>query len=124
MAGRGLLSRIAGEGPRNEVESIVEHVRALLNTRVGDAVCAPTLGIPSTADIVHTFPGEKQTLANAIRDTILAHEPRLCEVDVRHVPANGDLLLRFEIFAKRVGRGATAVRMSTAVRPGGRVDVS
>jgi type VI secretion system protein len=115
---------MAGAGPRDEVESIVEHVRALLNTRVGDAVCAPALGIPSVADMIHAFPGEKQNLANAIRDTILAHEPRLCEVDVRYVPAENDLLLRFEIFAQRAGRGAKLVRMSTTVRPGGRIDVS
>ena len=124
MAGRGLLSRIAGSGSTDEVESIVAHVRVLLNTRVGDAVCAPTLGIPSVADFVHAFPGEKQTLANAIRDTILAHEPRLCAVEVRHVPTESDLLVRFEIFAQLAGRGAKLVRMSTAVRPAGRVDVS
>ena len=124
MAGRGLLSRIAGEGPRNEVESIVEHVRALLNTRFGDAVCAPTLGVPNFADIVHTFPGARQQLAFAIRDTILEHEPRLSAVIVRHLPSVDPLLLRFEIFAQRAGSGGKQLRMSTTVRPGGRIDVS
>ena len=124
MAGRGLLSRIAGAEPRDEIESIVEHVRVLLNTRVGDAICAPTLGVPNFADIVHTFPGAKRQLASAIRDTILEHEPRLSAVIVRHVPSEDVLLLRFEIFAQRAGRGGKQLRMSTTVRPGGRIDVN
>ena len=124
MAGRGLLSRIAGSGSTDEVESIVAHVRVLLNTRAGDAVCAPTLGVPNFADIVHTFPGARRQLASAIRDTILEHEPRLSAVTVRHVPSEDVLLLRFEIFAQRAGRGAKPVKMSTTVRPGGRIDVN
>jgi type VI secretion system protein len=123
MAGRGLLSRIMGPGPRDEVESIVEHVRALLNTRVGDAVCAPALGVPNFADIVHTFPEARQYLARAIRETILEHEPRLREVIVRPVSSVDPLVLHFEIFAQRAGRGAEPVLMSTTVRPGGRIDV-
>ena len=124
MAGRGLLSRIAGSGSTDEVESIVAHVRVLLNTRVGDAVCAPTLGVPNFADIVHTFPGAKQQLASAIRDTILEHEPRLSAVIVRHVPTESELLVRFEILGQLAGRGAKPVLMSTTVQPGGRVDVN
>jgi type VI secretion system protein len=124
MAGRGLLSRIGGAGPRDEVESIVEHIRALLNTRLGDAVCAPTLGVPNFADIVHTFPGAKRQLASAIRDTIHEHEPRLSAVVVHHVPSVDPLVVRFEIFAQRAGRGAQPVLMSTTVRPGGRIDVN
>ena len=124
MAGRGLLSRIAGAGPAGEVESIVSHVRALLNTCAGDAVCAPSLGVPDFADIVHSFPGGIQQLAAAMRATILEQEPRLTAVSVRHVPTEGDLILKFEIVAQRAGRAAKALRMSTTVRPGGRIDVA
>ena len=124
MAGRGLLSRIAGAGPADEVESIVAHVRALLNTRAGDAVCAPTLGVPDFSDLVHAFPGGIQQLAAAMRATILEREPRLRAVSVRHVPVPNELLLRFDIVAQLAARGGKALRMSTTVRPGGRIDVA
>jgi predicted component of type VI protein secretion system len=80
--------------------------------------------VPNFADIVHTFPGAKRLLASAIRETILEHEPRLSAVAVRHVPTEDVLVLRFEILAQRAGRGGRSVRLSTTVRPGGRVDVN
>ncbi len=124
MGGRALLSRIAGVGPVDETESIVAHLRALLNTRIGEAPCAPALGIADFADIVHTFPSGIQQLAASMRTTILESEPRLRAVTVRHVPGEDPLVLRFEIQAQPAARGARALRLSTTVRPGGRVDVA
>jgi type VI secretion system lysozyme-like protein len=124
MGGRAILSRISGGGPVDEVESIVAHVRALLNTRVGDSPCAPSLGIADFSDIVHTFPGGIQQLAGSMRATILENEPRLRAVTVRHVPGDVPLVLRFEITAQPVARGTRPLRIATTVRPGGRVDVA
>ncbi len=125
MVRRGLLSRIAGDGASvDEVESIVAHVRALLNTRRGDAVCAPTLGVADFADVVHAFPGGIDQLAKTMRATLLEHEPRLRVVSVRHVPGEGELTLRFEIAAQLASRGGRTLRMTTTVRPGGRIDVA
>jgi type VI secretion system lysozyme-like protein len=108
----------------DETESIVAHVRALLNTRIGDAPCAPGLGVADFADIVHTFPGGIQQLAGSMRATILENEPRLRTVTVRHVPAGDPLVLRFEIAAQPAARGTPPLRMATMVRPGGRIDVA
>jgi type VI secretion system lysozyme-like protein len=113
-----------GGGPVDEVESIVAHVRALLNTRAGDSPCAPGLGISDFSDIVHTFPGGIQQLAASMRATILENEPRLRTVAVRHVPGEIPLVLRFEITAQPLTRGARSLRIATTVRPGGRVDVA
>jgi type VI secretion system protein len=124
MGGRALLSRIAGGGPVDDVESIVAHVRALLNTRVGDSPCAPRLGIADFSDIVHTFPGGIQQLSASMRGTILENEPRLRAVTVRHIPGESPLVLRFEISAQPAARGARPLRITTTVRPGGRVDVA
>jgi len=116
---------MAGNGARvDEIESIVEHVRALLNTRRGDAVCAPALGVADFADIVHAFPGGVDQLARSMRATLLEHEPRLKAVSVRHVPGEGELLLRFEIAAQLASRAGKTLRMATTVRPGGRIDVA
>jgi type VI secretion system protein len=124
MAGRGLFARIGSGAPVEEVDSIVAHVRALLNTRVGESVCAPSVGVADFSDVVHAHHGGAQQLAASMRATLALHEPRLGDVEVRHVPAEGDLVLRFEISAQRLGSPGRPLRMTTVVRPGGRVDVA
>jgi type VI secretion system protein len=123
-APRGLLSRIARDGALlPEVESILAHVRALLNARRGEAPCAPGLGVADFADVVHAFPGGVDHLAKSIRATLLEFEPRLKAVSVRPLPSEGQLTLRFEIAAQLTAPGGRALRMTTTVFPGGRVAV-
>jgi type VI secretion system protein len=130
MPGRGLLSRLDSTGTRatrglDEHESIVEHLRVLLNSRRGNSPSAPEFGIPDFSDLVHNFPGAIQVLQRAIRETILAYEPRLKQVAVKHVPSEDPLTLRYEITAvsatARGGRGT--LRLNTQMSPGGRVNV-
>lgn len=123
MPGRGLLSRLSHGGSIDEVDSVLEHLRVLLNTRQGEAPCALDFGVLDLSDVVHAFPIAYDQLAQAIRATILEYEPRLRSVTVRHLPDDG-LTLRFEIGAQLAGpRGNRAVRFATTVRPGGRYDV-
>jgi type VI secretion system protein len=96
----------------------------LLNTRKGDAVCAPEFGVTDFVDMVYAFPGSVQQLVKSIRTTILEYEPRLQNVNVRHIPEEDSLTLRFEISAQLVSEPNRTLRVSTMVRPGGRVDVS
>ncbi len=127
MGGRALLSRIGARDTRSidPVESIVAHLRVLLNTRRGDCVTAPDFGILDFADVVHEFPGGIQQLAKSIRSTVLQYEPRLRNVAVRHVADENPLSLRFEITAQVAeGRTARTLRFATTVKPGGRVDVA
>jgi type VI secretion system protein len=127
MAGRALLSRIAARDTRpiDPVESISGHLRALLNTRRGDAAIAPDFGILDFNDVVHEFPGGIQQLAKSIRATVLQYEPRLKNVAVRHVPDESPLTLRFEITGQLAeGRTSRTLRFATTVKPGGRVDVA
>jgi len=127
MAGRALLSRIGGgEGvPRDELQAILAHLKALLNTRQGDSACVPGYGVIDFADIVHGFPGAVQQLGKCIRATILEFEPRLKNVTVRHLPEENPLVLRFEISAQlATPRASRSLRLSTTVLPGGRVDVA
>jgi type VI secretion system protein len=129
VAGRGLLSRIeAGQGTADRAldvsESIVEHLRVLLNARKGGSATVPGFGIVDFTDLVHAFPAAIQTLQAAIRATVLEYEPRLRNVSVRHVPDEEPLVVRFEITAQPVDRGARGVlRFRTQVSPGGKVEV-
>jgi type VI secretion system protein len=126
IAPRGLLYRVASGGRSPDLEeSIVQHLRVLLNTRRGDAASAPELGTLDFSDVVHALPGAVQALLQSIRATIAQHEPRLKNVNVRHVADPGELALRFEISAQLARPGAArALRLTTTVRPGGRVDVA
>ena len=126
MAARGILARISsGAAPADEVGAIVEHLRVLLNTRQGEAICAPTYGVLDFTDVVHAMPGAAQTLARSIKATILAHEPRLKNVVVRPATQDGELVLRFEISAQLANqRAGRTLHFATTVRAGGRYDVS
>jgi type VI secretion system protein len=130
MPGRGLLSRLDATGLRatralNEDDSVIEHLRVLLNARRGASPSCPEFGIPDFSDLVHQFPGAIQTLQRAIRETITTFEPRLRQITVRHVPSEDPLTLRFEITAHSVSaRGARgAFRFNTQMSPGGRMNV-
>lgn len=126
---RGLLARLAASStndarPINELESIVEHLRALLNTRQGEAPTVPDFGVVDFTDLVHNFPEAIQTLQRCIRTTILQFEPRLKNVVVQHVRDDEALVLKFQITAQLHGKGGRgAVRFETQLRAGGHVSV-
>jgi type VI secretion system protein len=127
MARRGLLGRLASTTPERRVEvmeSVVEHLRSLLNMRQGSAVTVPEMGVPDFTDLVHSFPGSGVTLTKAIRATIMTFEPRLRNVLVRHVAAgDSELAVRFEISAQLADDSNTPVKFRTEFAPGGRMDV-
>ncbi len=129
MPGRGLLARLAATdisrgSSDNDLESIVEHLRALLNTRAGESITAPDFGVNDFSDLVHNFPEAIQLLQRTIRATVLQYEPRLRNVVVQHVKDDELLILKFQITAQlatRSGRGG--VRFETQLRAGGQITV-
>jgi type VI secretion system protein len=127
MARRALLSRIgeADAAPVDQVQSILSHLKVLLNTRQGDSPCVPGYGIVDFADMVHGFPASVPQLVKSIRSTIIEFEPRLKNVTVRHQPDEGSLVLRFEIAAQLAqAKGTRMLRLATTVLPGGRIDIA
>jgi len=126
MAGRGLLSRIgkaeASSRHGDVSDSVIEHLRVLLNTRRGEAPTVPDYGIPDITDLAHTLPAGLTTLTRALRDTILTYEPRLKNVNVRNLASDEPLVLRFEITARLV-EDNRVLKLQTRVRPGGKIDV-
>lgn len=129
MAGRGLLSRIASNDitrtrTENDVESIIEHLRGLLNTRQGECPAAMDFGVVDFTDLMHTFPEAIQTLQRSIRATILQYEPRLKNVIVQHVRDDEVLVLKFQITAQLASKTSKgAVRLETQLRAGGQISV-
>ena len=75
MAGRGLLSRISAKDitrtrTENDVESIIEHLRGLLNTRQGECPAAMDFGVVDFTDLMHTFPEAIQTLQRSTKTPV------------------------------------------------------
>lgn len=115
---RGLFNRIdAGvTEPVDDVESVIDHLRCILNTARGSASASPELGMPALCDIVHSFPDALPTIQRAIRDAIAQFEPRLRSVSVRMLPARSPAELDFEVVG-RVGAGPESrpLRLQTRI---------
>ncbi len=124
MADRGLLSRLASQARHvDELSSVLEHLRALLNTRRGDSPAAPDFGLMDLTDALHEMPDSIPAIQQSIRNTILAYEPRLRNVSIRLVPSGRPLELSFEVVARLESKSRTLVRMRTRVAPDGRISV-
>ncbi len=126
---RGLLGRLATSGassqPGGDLSGdIAAHLHALLNTRIGSAPTAPAYGVVDFTDLVHAFPKSIPALALSIRSTILAFEPRLKNVNVRHLPDEDPWLLKFEISGQlAAGKERGTLRFRTEVSSSGQVTV-
>ena len=120
MSDRGLLSRLgAGRRSSDQLASIAEHLRELLNARQGLSESVGSYGIVDFNDVVHTIPDGVRTLQHSIRAAITEHEPRLTNVAVRAVAGDDPLTLRFEIVGRLASDKRTVVRMHTEMRCGG-----
>ena len=120
MGQRGLLSRIGTDNRKvDTVESVMEHLRVLLNTCVGDAPTVPDFGLTDFSDIVHELPKGVHKIQQSIRDVILKFEPRLKNVSVRYIPDQEPLTLRFEVVARVNDDSRSVVRLRTRMESGG-----
>ena len=108
-----------------EVQSIINHLQRILNTRQGCVLIADDYGIP---DITNS-PGENFTettkrIEVIIHDVIMKYEPRLTGVIVEFFSEKDDVLtLRFKLKAILVQDKKTPVTFETVVSSEGRVNV-
>jgi type VI secretion system protein len=93
--------RSTQEDPKRIVDSVVEHLQKLLNTRQGGAQIAPDFGMPDYNEALRGQSGASREIEKSIRQSIQKYEPRLKAVRVRFIPLPDDLLsLNFEIYAR------------------------
>ncbi|BBA68973.1 type VI secretion system baseplate subunit TssE [Geobacter sulfurreducens] len=113
-----------GETDRGRlVDSILAHVRRIINTRRGSVPIAPDFGIPDMLDVLQSYPDSVREIERSIRAAIQGFEPRLADVRVAFVPQEDDVLaLRFAISA-RLGSDGGAVCFETLVDTDGKVTV-
>jgi type VI secretion system protein len=127
MGGHSLLRRIrepALAAPRRVVSdeeiksAVLDHLRAMFVTRAGSAIGAPDYGIVSVTDIVHSCPDAIDDVLKSIRHTIRTYEPRLVNVNVKHVAGEEgrDATIRFDIMADIMnGERRSPVKFQTVI---------
>ena len=118
---RGLLFRLSGS-PRPEqrldpVESIVQNLRAILNSDLGISPSAPGLGL-SLHRCLQDWDSDQAVVLASIAEQIARFEPRLTDVEVDEAPQNHTARFSVLITAKladgRVFRARTDMTASGA----------
>ena len=86
------------------VNSVLEHLLRVLNTKKGSVEIDPEYGVPDLTNISSSFSSESiPELEAAIKSVIVKYEPRLKDVAVHFRTQQDDLLaLRFSISAKLI----------------------
>ena len=106
-------------------ESVLTHLRNMLNSRHGISATVPDYGIPDLADLVHSFPEAIALMRREIRTSIEKYEPRLRNVSITHAPdADDPFHLNFDIRAELVSdRDKTPVAFRTTLDAAGRAAI-
>ena len=86
------------------VNSVLEHLVRVLNTKKGSVDIDPEFGVPDLTNMSSSFSSESiPELEASIKSVIVNYEPRLKDVTVHFRTQQDDLLaLRFSISAKLV----------------------
>ena len=111
--------------PHKTVESVLEHLRKMLNVRQGSVCTLPDYGIPDLNSLFMQYPDAVLALRRIIRESLEKYEPRLRRVNVRYIPDEDDpLILRFEITARlAMDEKDSPIRFETVVGDNGEVRV-
>lgn len=109
------------------VNSVLEHLVRVLNTKKGSVEIDPEFGVPDLTNMSSSFSSDSiPELEEAIKSVIVHYEPRLKEVSVHFQTQQDDLLaLRFSIAAKLVtDEKGKSIVFETIVDSDGQVKVT
>lgn len=127
---RSLLSDIREGAPyRDEIravrESVIAHLRQLCATPRGSALLWEDYGLEDATRIFHEYPGSVGEVQRRIKEAFTRYEPRLTNVSVKHIPADGvALVLRFDIEGTLLVAGRpVAVRFTSTLDADSRMEL-
>lgn len=113
------------ENPHLLAESVLRHLRKMLNTRPDQVSIQPDYGMPDLTEFVQDQPAAVEEIQAAILRSITQFEPRLRDVSVTPVPQEpGQSMLRFEIAGMLIIDRQPHVEFRTEMRPSGRIEVT
>jgi len=112
----------------NDVEDAVsKHLARILNTRQGSCLTCPDFGLIEVSELLFDFPDAIGIMQRSIKNTIQQYEPRLKNVQVRHIKNESmhEMMLHFEITGQiQMPDGRRqSLRFTTDVDPSGNVKV-
>jgi len=114
--------RRGGTERKRCIDSVVEHLQRILNTRQGNVPVADDYGVPDFVDFLQTYPDSVYQIEGSIRNAINSYEPRLSGTSVTFLPReDSDLTLRFQIIACLATEGGQQVLLETVVDADGRI---
>ena len=117
-------SRRGGNDRRLCIDSVLSHLRRLLNTRQGNVLIAADYGIPDFLHFLQSYPESVQEIEQNIKKTIDKFEPRLSETKVTFLPDEDDtLILRFRISAGLAVGGDRQIYFETVLDTDGRMHI-
>lgn len=109
---------------RKLIDSVVGHLKKILNTRQGNVPIADDYGVPDLTSFMQDYPDSVREIEQSIRRAITMYEPRLTAVKVFFVPREDDALcLRFQIVAKLGGDGGKEIKIETIVDADGKINL-
>jgi type VI secretion system protein len=112
----------------NDLESaLARHIAVLLSTRQGTALTCPDYGLAEVSEVLYDFPEAIGIMQRSIKNTIQTYEPRLKNVQVRHIrnEQSNMMTLEFEVTGQIVlpdGR-RQSLRFATSIDGNGSVKV-
>ncbi|MEA1936200.1 MAG: type VI secretion system baseplate subunit TssE [Thermodesulfobacteriota bacterium] len=114
-----------GHDPARQINSILNHLQRVLNTKQGSVPIADDYGIPDFTDLPGAFStGSTHEVERIIKRVIEKYEPRLTKVRAGFIPQKEDLLaLRFEIDARLATKEDIPVTFETVVTAGGKINI-
>ena len=116
--------RRESENRKRCIDSILDHLQRILNTRQGNVPIADDYGVPDFLDFLQTYPDSVHQIEESIRSAIDKYEPRLSATSVAFIPReDADLTLRFQIIACLTTEGDRQVFLETVVDADGRIRV-
>ena len=109
-----------------DVQSVVNHLRRLLNTRVGSASIGDDYGIPDLTNVIGSEHSQTVTeLRQNIQQAINKYEPRLQNVKIAVELDKDDVLsLRFRAEGNIVGGENLPVVFETVISTDGKIDIA
>ncbi|MDY6951666.1 MAG: type VI secretion system baseplate subunit TssE [Thermodesulfobacteriota bacterium] len=118
--------RRAQEDPKRIIDSVLNHLQRILNSRQGSTPIAEDYGVPDFTEFLRRYPDSLNDFERSIRQTIQKYEPRLRAVRVRLIPQEEDAFsLRFQIVAKlATDEYKESVRFESLVDSDGKISVN
>jgi type VI secretion system protein len=117
--------RRESEGPGRVIDSVLDHLTRIFNTRRGNVPIADDYGIPDYTEFLHNYPESLRDFERAIKQTIVQYEPRLKTVRVSFIPQDNDVFtVKFQISARLVSTADnTSVLFESHLDTSGKISI-